>query len=145
MTHSHTRRAHTRRAALAGALAALVLPGAALAGAHGGGEPKKKGGGETYIQFPTLTATILRTTGRRGVLTVETGLDVPDGKLREIAFVSQPRLRDAYVRFLQTYAQGLGPGTLPDAEILSTALQRSTDQVLGRPGARLLLGTIIAN
>ena len=138
----------TRRTALAAALAPLVLAaasGLAFAGEHGGGEPKKKGGGETYLQFPALTATIVRATGHRGVLSVESGLDVPDAKLREIATASQPRLRDAYIRFLQIYAAGLGGGALPNTEVISAALQRNTDQVLGRPGARLLLGTVIVN
>ena len=131
-----------RRGLLTVALVGIALPGPALA-AEGGG--KKKGGGDSYIQFPTLTATIIRPTGHRGVLTVESGLDVPDPKLLDLASRSGPRLRDAYVRFLEIYAAGLGPAGLPDAEVISVSLQRATDQVLGRPGAHLLLGTIIAN
>ncbi len=142
-------RRHALNAVLASALAPLVLaaaPGLAFAGEHGGGgEQKKKGGGESYLQFPALTATIVRATGHRGVLSVESGLDVPDAKLRDVAMASQPRLRDAYIRFLQIYAAGLGGGALPNTEVISAALQRSTDQVLGRPGARLLLGAVIVN
>ena len=114
--------------------------------AHGAEGEKKKGGGLSYIQFPALTATIVRPTGARGVLTVELGLDVPhDNSLHDRALASEPRLRDAYVRFLQIYASALTPASPPNPDAIGDALQRSTDQVLGRPGAKLLLGTILLN
>src|SRR5204862_560577 len=69
-------------------LFALVLaPPASRANEEKSAE-KKKGGGPDYIQIPTLTATIMRRDGRRGVLTVEVGVDVPDRKLRELAEAS---------------------------------------------------------
>lgn len=108
-------------------------------------EAKKKGGGLTYLQFPTLTATVIRPSGRRGVLTVEAGLDVADGGLRNRASQSVPRLRDAYGTWLLNYAAGMAPGTAPNADAIGAALQRATDEVLGRPGARLLLGAILVN
>lgn len=109
-------------------------------------EAKKKGGGLSYVQLQPLTATILRGDGRRGVLTVETGVDVPgNGALRNRADISQPRLRAAYLQALQAYASGLGPGVPPDADYIARALQRETDKVLGQQGAKLLLGTILAN
>jgi hypothetical protein len=106
---------------------------------------KKKGGGDSFLQFPIMTATLNMGGGRRGVLTVETGLDVPDGGLRARADSLQPRLRDAYVRYLVTYAASVTPGTPPDPDAIGAALQRATDQVLGKPGARLLLGTVLEN
>jgi hypothetical protein len=115
----------------------------AFAGSDNG--QKKKGGGISYIQFQTLTATIVRPDGRRGVLTVEVGVDIPDPGLRARANMSLPRLRAAYVQLLMIYAGGLPPGSPPDADYLSQALQAQTDQALGRPGARLLLGTILTN
>jgi hypothetical protein len=120
--------------------ALAVLPHAARAA-----EEKKKTGGETYIPLATITGTTDRGGGRRGVLTVDCGLDVPDAKLRERANLSLPRLRAAYVQTVQTYAAGLPPGALPSAEFLGQALQRQTDAALGRPGARLLLGAILVN
>jgi hypothetical protein len=108
-------------------------------------DEKKKGGGLDYIQIPTLTATIMRRDGRRGVLTVEAGVDVPDRKLRELAEASTPRLRAAYAQVVMTYGGQLGIGAVPNADYLSRELQRQTDLVLGRPGARLLLGTILVN
>lgn len=106
---------------------------------------KKKGGGQSFLQTPTLTASIVRPNGRRGVLTVESGLDIADGGLRTRAEQSQLRLRDAYARFLLTYAASIAPGAPPNPEVIGAALQRATDEVLGKPGAKLLLGTILVN
>jgi hypothetical protein len=106
---------------------------------------KKKGGGSSYIQLNAISATITRLNGRRGVLTVETGIDVPNEKLRERANLVLPRLRAAYVQTLQIYAGGLAPGTAPNADFLSRELQKETDRVLGQRGARLLLGAMLMN
>lgn len=124
------------------ALPAILAPSAALAQ---GASEKKKGGGITYIQFPTLTATIFRGDGHRGVLTVEVGVDVPDSALRTRANLSEPLLRAAYVELLQSYVYTLGPGAPPNPDYLSMALQRETDRVLGQPGAHLLLGAMLVN
>jgi len=61
------------------------------------------------------------------------------------AEASTPRLRAAYAQVVMTYAAGLGPVSPPNVDYLSRELQRQTDLVLGRPGARLLLGTILVN
>jgi hypothetical protein len=108
-------------------------------------EEKKKAGGETYIQINTLTGTTNRGGGRRGVLTVECGLDVPDSALRTRATESLPRLRAAYVQTVMVYAAGLAPGAVPSTDYLGQALQRQTDIILGKRGARLLLGAILVN
>jgi hypothetical protein len=129
-----------RRRVLALALAAAVMPLAARAA-----EEKKKGGGLSYIQLGALTATIVRADGRRGVLTVETGIDVPDEKLHARADSLQPRLRAAFVQTLQIYGAGLPPNTAPNLDYLSRELQRETDLVLGKPGGKLLLGTVMVN
>ncbi len=132
------RRVH---ACLHGALGAA--PTALASGAPE--KDKKKGGGLSFIQFPTLTATVAAPRGRRAVMTIETGVDVKDEKLRELAALSEPRLRAAYTQTLQVYAAGLAPNELPNAEYISRVLQRDTDRVLGKPGAKLLLGTILIN
>jgi len=120
-----------------------ALPGLALAS-----EPKaekKKGGGLSYLQIPAVSATTVRANGKRGVLTVETGLDIPDTALRARAEASAPRLRAAFVQIVQTYAAGLTPNTAPNADFLAGELQRETNRVLGKAGAKLLLGTILVN
>jgi hypothetical protein len=123
-----------------------VLVSFSLAHGASAADAKKKGGGLSYIQLEPLTATIIRSDGRRGVLTVETGVDIPgNGALHARADISQPRLRAAYLGALQAYASGLGAGAPPDADYIARQLQKETDKVLGQPGAKLLLGTILAN
>jgi hypothetical protein len=113
--------------------------------AHAGDENKKKSGGVGYIELTTLTGTTHKAGGRRGVLTVNCGLQIDDAKLRDYANLSLPRLRAAYVQVVQTYAAGLVPGSEPSVEFLVQALQRQTDLILKRPGARLLIGAVVAN
>lgn len=130
-----------RRSLLAAALV-LAAPGAARAASS---REKKAVGGLTFMQLPAVNATVRHANGRRGILTVEAGLDIPDPRLRERAQASLPRLRAAWAQKLQTYATGLPPGSPPNPDTLSHEMQRETDRVLGRPGARLLLGTVMVN
>jgi hypothetical protein len=106
---------------------------------------KKKGGGRTYLQLPPLAATVIGPDGRRGVLTVETGVHAKSEAVHARAQASLPRLRAAYVTAIQSHAQGLPPGGAPHADRLAAALQKETDRVLGGPGAKLLLGSIMIN
>lgn len=130
-----------RRRLILGLLAAAA-PAAALAAAA---SDKKKSGGGSYIPLQTLLGTTIRRDGRRGVMSVDCGLDVPDGALRARAEASLPRLRAAFVQTVQAYASGLPSGAPPNADYLAQTLQRQTDATLGRPGARILLGAIIVN
>jgi hypothetical protein len=127
----------------------LVLALAALlaipAGARAAEDKKKKAGGASYLPIDTLTGATNKPGGRRGVLTVECGLDVPDGTLRARAEQSLPILRAAYVQTVMTYAAGLPDGDPPNVDFLARTMQRQTDALLGRPGARVLLGAIVVN
>ncbi len=124
-------------------LIGLTLSGLALAGASHA-SPEKGGGGKGgYLSLPTATATVLRRDGRRGVMTVETGLDIVDGALMERARLSQPRLSAAYNEVVRIAAERLLPDAPPNVEWLVVALQHATDAILGRPGAKLLLGTVM--
>ena len=108
-------------------------------------EKKKKSGGPNYIPLDTLTGATNRPGQRRGVMTVDCGLDVPDAKLRERATISLPRLRAAYVQVVLIYAAGLPAGAAPNVDFIARELQRQTDLVLGRPGARVLMGAVVVN
>lgn len=132
------------RRALLG-LAALTVTAASTAAAPALARSEGGGGGSTssFIRFPTATATILRSNGQRGVLTVETGVDVPDAGLRARAEQSTPRLRAAYNTVVQQIATAMLPGAPPDVERMVTRLQAVTDSTLGRSGARLLIGTVM--
>ncbi|HSV02682.1 MAG TPA: Tat pathway signal protein [Phenylobacterium sp.] len=134
-----------RRRALLAAAALAAFAGPAAAVAAESDKRKKKSGGVSYLPIETLTGATNRSGGRRGVLTVECGLDVPDAGLRARADESMPRLRAAYLETVITYAAGLPEGATPNADFLARAMQRQTDALLGRPGARLLLGAILVN
>lgn len=125
---------------------ALVAPALALQAAPAlaaeGGKERKKGGGENFAQIPTLTASVMKADGRRGVLTVEAGVDSPNAALHARIEAQQPRLRDAYNSYLARFAAALRPGFAPDADLLSRDLQAITDRIAGR-GGKLLLGTIL--
>lgn len=128
-----------RRALLGLAVVATAASTSARA-SSGGAAPSA----DTYIRLPVITASILQANGRRGVLTIETGVDVPDATLRTRAQQSAPRLRAAYNTAAQRFANGLRPGVVPDIDQLSAQLQAATNATLGRSGARLLLGTVMA-
>jgi len=130
-----------RRLLILAALASLA-PGLASAQEHG---QRKKGGGASYIQIDPIATTLIRPDGRRGVLTVELGVDAPDPGLRARAQQSVPRLRAAYDEVVREYASGLPPAAVPNADYLELQMQRQTDAILGRPGARVLLGSILEN
>lgn len=107
-------------------------------GGGGGGAPQN-----SYLRLPTITANVRRPGGRLGVMTVETGLDTPDAALRTRVAQSAPRLRAAYAAVVQQAANALLPGAPPDVERLVAQLQAATNTVMGRAGARLLIGTVM--
>jgi hypothetical protein len=76
-------------------------------------------------------------------MTVETGVDTPDAALRARVAQSAPRLRAAYATVVQQAAGALLPGVPPDVERLVAQLQAATNTVMGRAGARLLIGTVM--
>ena len=121
----------------------LILAALALAAPLPAQAAKKPEQVSPYLQLKAVTLTIVRPNGRRGAMTVEIGLNIPDEELRDLALVSQPILRDAYLRALQPYAMRLSPGSPPNAEFITLSLQRATDRVLKRKGAKVLLGGVL--
>jgi hypothetical protein len=135
-----------RRTLLAAIILASALPmSLSPLSAHAAEEKKKKSGGDAYIPIDAITGTTIKAGGRRGVLSVDCGLQVEDPKLRDYAEKSLPRLRAAYVQVIETYAAGLPVGSEPNAELILESLQRQTDIILKRRGARLLLGAVLAS
>ena len=124
---------------LAPAAVGLLALAAAPARASEGGAASTN----SYVRMATVTATTVRPDGRRGVMTVETGIDVPDAALRARAEQDAPRLRAAYNAVVQRTASALLPGAVPDIDRLSRELQAATRATLGRRGATLLLGTVM--
>jgi hypothetical protein len=79
------------------------------------------------------------------VLTLEAGIDTPDPALCERVMLLEPRLRDVYNSSLMVLAGNLRPGEPPDLDKIEARLQADTDRIVGRPGARFLLGTTLIN
>lgn len=121
------------------ALAATAAAGSAAASSSGGKSAVPQ---NSYIRLPTVTATVIRPDGQRGVMTVEPGIDVQDETLRARAAADSPRLRSAYNDVVQRMASGLPPGRAPDVEALHRQLQRATARTLGKGGAVFLLGSV---
>lgn len=130
-----------RRALALGLMLAAAGPAAALA-SGGGKSGDDTGGGSGFIELPTLTATAIRPGGRRGVLTVQATLHIPDAAKRARAAKYLPKLMDAYVSALQTWVYQMVPGALPNVELMSRGMQQATDRILG-PGAKVLLGGVM--
>ena len=99
----------------------------------------------TYFALDPINAVVLRRDGRRGVMTVETGLEIKDAKLMERAQASTPRLRAAFAQTLMVYAAGLRGGSPPDIDHIGRELQKSADHVLGKPGSKVLLTSAMIN
>ena len=126
----------------------LICLGAGAMGASASGTwaaDKPKAGGDSYTPVRTLTANTFSADGRRGVFSVECGLDAPDPAVRVRVVGLMPRLRDAFAGRLQVFASALRPGQVPDLDLLARLMQADTDRVIGRPGARFLLGACILN
>lgn len=121
------------------ALAPMAAPTLAFAG-HGG---EKKEAPTTYFALDPINAVVLRRDGRRGVMTLETGLEVKDPELMKRAQASTPRLRAAFAQVLMVYAAGLRGGAAPDMDYVARELQKAADQVLGKPGSKVLLGSAL--
>jgi hypothetical protein len=124
---------------------ALIAVTGLIAPAASASEPKKKGGGEAYTQFKTINVFTEASRRRHGTLSVDMGLYSDDAKLVEQIKLYQPRLQDAYVARLQAYAGSLNSSALVDTDFITMQLQSATDAILGRKGAKVLLGTILLN
>ena len=129
-----------RRQFLTSLSLAGLMPAVALAS-----EPKKKGGGDGYTQFKTINVFTEAGRRRHGTLSIDMGLYSEDTKLVEQIKLYQPRLQDAYVAKLQAYAGTLNSSAMVNTDFIAMQLQSATDSILGRKGAKVLLGTILLN
>jgi len=146
MTDSALKAELTRRRDMLLALATLALSARVVAPASAAEDKaKKKGGGLSYIQLEPINSSLSFVQGRRRILSVEGGLDVADAALRSRTQQSLLLLRDAYLRWLTVYAASLPPQAPPNPDTIEAELQRTTDRVLGKPGARFVLGTVMVN
>lgn len=132
-----------RRALLLG-LPPLLLAGPALAASA----PPTGGGGNqqvSFVRLPVFTANFTRSNRTRGVISVESGVDVPDPKLRARIQLLIPRLRSDLARRLALHTNNLAPGAPPNLDVLVPQLQKQVDTTAGQPGARLLVLNVLIN
>jgi len=126
-------------------ISALTLAPSALLAAKAWASPKAEssGGAGGQLRMALVTATVLRRNGRRAILSVESTLDIPDGALLERAKLSKPRLNAGYNEAIQIQAARQLTNSAPDLDAITAALQQATDRILGRSGAKVLLGTVM--
>lgn len=125
--------------ALTGVLPGLVAS-AHAAEAAASGARRKPTQSESYVMVEPLYASILQGLKPRGLLLVEVGLDVPDPVLRARVTEYMPLLRDAYVRSLAIYAaNAVRPWRQPSIDEISARMQKITDYLMGKPGAKILM------
>lgn len=114
--------------------------------AHAARKTKKVTADQTFLQLPSISASIGGPYRFSGLMVVEFGLEIPDEKLRAKAEALGPRLRDAHSQAMMQFALAYyKPGTVPNADKIANRLQRATDTVLGTKGAKVLLGSILLN
>jgi hypothetical protein len=130
-------------AAVAGLLASTAALSPAVA-AEKGGKGQRPTSAASFLQLSTINAPIAAKYRFRGALVVESGLDIPDAKLRSEAQALRPRLQDAARAAAAEFAQTrYRAGSSPDVETMAARMQAAADQVLGKPGAKLLLVSVM--
>jgi flagellar basal body-associated protein FliL len=112
-----------------------------------GGAPKRPPTSlKSWVMVDPFTISVIQDGDVRGTFTVNFGMDVPDGELRERAEVLMPRLRDAWLRSLNLYAAtALRPRRQADVAELSARIQRTADEVLGKTGAKVLMAQAVVD
>ena len=109
-------------------------------------ERERKSGGSSYVYIQALRGAMVKDKGRRRILSVECGVDVPgDPEFLKRVEASVPRLRSAFASTVQAYAANLAPDAVPNTDFLVRTLQNDTDRVMGRKGARFLIGAVQIN
>ena len=148
-----------RKTLLLSLLLAAVLAAPALAAEPGGADAgaktekpdkdKKKPAvhkitqSDSYLMIDPLYTTILDGNHPAGLLMIGIGIDVPDADLRARVERDMPQLRDGYVRSLMAFtAIHVRSWRQPDVAAIADRLQGTTDRILGKPGARILLAQI---
>jgi flagellar basal body-associated protein FliL len=117
--------------------------------AEGGKAPKKQRpitSLESWVMVDPFSVTVVQEDRIRGKVLVSFGMDVPDAELREKAELVMPRLQDAWLSQLNLYAATtVRPGKPANITEVSNILQTVADRVLGKPGSKVLLASVIIN
>jgi len=101
---------------------------------------------ESWVMVEPFSVTVVQEDRIRGKILVSFGMDVPDAELREKAELLMPRLQDAWLRQLNLYgATTVRPGKPANITEVSNILQTVADRVLGKPGSKVLIASVIIN
>lgn len=101
---------------------------------------------KSWVDVDAFTVSVIQRAAIKGTFVLSFGLDVPDDALRAQAEAILPRLRNNWLLAINQYAATfLRPHTQADLTAITTRLQRVTDETLGKPGAKILLGNAIVN
>lgn len=129
---------------LAGALAWIAAPAAALGQDAGGGRHITTA--DTYLAQPPVHAPVRYRGRTAGQLQVAFGLDIQEPRDRSLVRERQPWLRDAYTRAILNYtARQYAWPDVPDAGAIADLLQSETDRLIGPGRARVLLDTVMVH
>jgi len=121
----------------------LALTGPAPAGEAKKAAVHKVTQSKSYLMVDPIYATIVANDRPIGLLMVGVGLDVSDEALRADADRAMPVLRDGYVRSLMSFAAtAVRASEQPDVALIAERLQRVTDKIMHRKGARVLLAQV---
>jgi flagellar basal body-associated protein FliL len=139
---------------LSPSLALFVALSLSTTAATGSDAPKPKGSPpkrpptslKSWVMVDPFTISVIQDGAVRGTFTINFGMDVPDNSLREKAETMMPRLRDAWLRSLNLYAAtSLRPKRQADIAELSARIQQTADEVLGKPGAKVLMAQAVVD
>jgi len=101
---------------------------------------------KSWVMVDPFSISVIQDGAVRGTFTVNFGMDVKDDTLREKAETMMPRLRDAWLRSLNLYAAtSLRPKRQADIAELSSRIQQTADEVLGKPGAKVLMAQAVVD
>ena len=98
----------------------------------------------SWVSVDPFSVTVVQEDRISGKLLVSFGMDVPDEELRLKAELIMPRLQDAWLTQLSHYAgTTVRANRAANISDVSTLLQSTADLVLGKPGSKVLIGSVI--
>lgn len=94
----------------------------------------------SYVPLPTINAATGLGRGIGGMLSVDFGFDIPDGRLRTRAVAMQPRLIDSLRATVADYAlTRIRPGAPPDPDQIAIMAQAAANRTVGAAGVKVLI------
>ena len=129
----------------------MLLPSVSLhAEAAGGGAPKidkaiaRITGSQIYVAVTGLNVPIASWNGFTGMMAVDAGLEIEDGKIRKRTELTMPRVRDTLRQSLHIYMNAsYVEESVPDLETMCRRMQKAIDRQLGPGVAKVTISSAI--